>query len=422
MTKSLLNAITLFTMLMFCVSISHAARYTPDYACIITWAGTGQVDVHGLDWEGHFDPIPINSFDIRDDAPEFSYPTRRAIVISPKGNYFSTRDMEWQYGALYGIDANLNFHFLQALTGGCGGGGFSTDEAFFFTLTNELERTSEGPQMLTYSLAGDRCTLLNSESFPTTGGLTSVYASNDRDEVFGSGQNGALNSGFGGVICQFDRNATTPTLMIKQYFPPEEVAFYCSDISADGEFVVFSWIGMIGSLARQPDGTWEKTSQYWPDDLPSGLPSDAIFLTPDEQYVVAEITENDIGGIYVFQVTEDKRLEFHNYTYLDDPYAMGMSPDGKFLVVAYREPYSEKHLGIFSLSPWGWVNEVETWTHGNWVKDIKFLPQVLPANGAGDEWDLYSDAMPDPKPLELKSGSKFSRVVQPTAIAAVDGP
>ena len=351
------------------------------YVLVVGNGGIGQVDLYDMTGTGS---LSLRSgFDIWNDTLRFGSPWD--LVPSGKGNYVFFYDWNQDNGALYSVDTAYQFHFVKEFMDGAGGGGFTTDEQYLFTLTG-FYGFPRGYYLQAYRVSGAQCDLVTSQSVPADRVVGWNYLVTSRDEVMGSGTFDFSPAAF--TIYQFSR--TSETLSLKQYIPSVQCLYSALGVSED--FVGYTFNRTVGTIARRSDGVWELRDSYW--DPAWGVKHGwGVYVTPDSGYLVSIISSTDTPrGVLLFSLTPDRRLHFLHM--LDrDPTALAMTPDGRFFTVAYDVGDT---IGVFQIDRARQrleeVASIAAQTPG--VFCMKFLPQAFPPAKAGPVWNSYS--MKDP--------------------------
>lgn len=381
------------TALAVLVLLLVPIRAQGQYVLMNGTAGNGIVRMWNMDSRGRL--TFRSSWDIWTSTTAFADP--RAIIVSRKGNYAFISEIDGQNGAVYRIAPDYSFHIVDDLTSGCGGGGFSYDERYFFTLTNEVTRADGPPRMKVYDLhiPGEGGAVVDN-TVATTAGLTFKYVCTSRGEILGSALNGLLGVPAAFASYRFDPEAKT--LALTQYIPGVNIYRTAAGISED--LVAYTRNDTLGILVRDPDGTWRNNYQWTRPVTYRGdwAGNPGLGFTPDGRYLVMAIEasyslSDSIGGLGLFRVTPDKKLDliYHIPRYM--VYEMAMTPDGKYVAVAYDDDKPTKKLGVFYIDEQNQaIAEVFTmdWPYG-WVAGMAFLPQAFPTNSADKSWGAYSE-------------------------------
>lgn len=325
-------------------------------------------------------------FDLRDYQARYLVSVG-SVAFSGNGNYIFVQG-GWDnflFRRNAGGDLDLLFFIDDNF---CGGGGFSSDERYFFATTRPgFDPT--GPVLKAWRLSPTSCTLVFSEQQPSTSGLIgrgNPFIWTDKEELIG--ETNGLSSGFGINIYQFDRQSES--LSLKQYLEKSIWGdVYASDESSNKILCTDGWY--LLSFVREEGGSFITGERVRLPGMDRG--KEGISFLPDGKHAVVLIydTQGDAvnrGGPKLLRVGPQGQL-IQLAESAPIPYALSMAvtPDGRFCVVGY--PNGAK-IGVFkiSLDPPA-LTEVFTLTGQPLVWGMAFHPTALPPAAAGKEWAIY---------------------------------
>lgn len=379
-------------------------------------AESGIVQMWNMDGQGKLSVR--SSFDIWTSATRFQDPYD--VALSTKGNYLFVSEYNCEDGVVYRVDANYNVHLVMNLTSGCAGGGFTADEKYFITHTNQANAQQGPPRMNVFPLDVATTLPLFSETVATTAGLVGIYAVTSRGEVIESGGNGFLRARPSFTVYQFDEKQKN--LALRQYIP--DIVMYFCDTNTSEDLIAYTWSNTLGTAVRKLDGTWEiKPAWVSPTWHPYSWGGVGLHFTPDNKHVVVALSsnwseENAGEGLCLFRVKDDKTLELTAYLRRSMLYAMAMTPDGKYVVAPYDGDQPTQKVGVFRVDTQNErLTEVYTTTRSGYLQGMAFLPQAFPPNSTDKTWGAYSE-----KTVPVGAKQATAKIAKAASLPDTPGP
>jgi hypothetical protein len=349
------------------------------------------------------------------------------IVLSKDGKHAFLWDFNDTNAVLFAVSQESTFTLTREFTGGCSGGGFTTDSAYLFKNGNIYDG-SRAPRLEAYRLSTGSCDLVSSRTVPTTATLKGTYHVNRFDEVNATCFSAYLRWELSSAVYQFSR--ATKALTLKQWI--RDVIYVESAMSPSEELIPY-WGGgrALYLMRRQTDGIYkENYDSWWNPQWQNGWPAGVVF-TPDSKYAIMAVESGwdappGWGGVQVLTFTADRKFQPVYFTNLYEAYEISITPDGKFVAAAwqdYSRGYLVAKLRIYRVNTNGTLTAICDTILPSLLGCMGFLPQAVPKTAADGVWPKYAEKKAgeerrvDSGPWIVDSGEKKAGGRRPEAVA-----
>lgn len=370
-------------LLLLCL-VNYTAN--ANYELVVTTDSDNGVYSFNVDGDGHIH-LPPRAFDISADVP--GYIGTVSMYVSNTGKYLFLTQWDRTNSAIFSVDKNLEYHFVQETNQDCTGVGFTLDDEYLITCTDYLKNLND-MKLRIREWNGSKFDVIASQPVAATVTLTAPQLFTAKDDVFAPSAYGNAAS--------YHFNRISGNLTFLQHLTVDEAGINLCDMSKDGSMVVFYGshfdkegipVKNFGSLVRDTSGQWHVKSRFW-NSLWRNSSGTGIFITPDSKYAVGLIDANDDtrGGVVLMTISPDGDLtEISKHPFMGAQ-RMAMTPDGKYFAVAHNFANELSVLRFDSKN--GIFTEVHR-IQGAHIFRMQFLPQAFPPAAANDACTLYGD-------------------------------
>ena len=378
-------------LIIICCVTKVLAANNGTYAFVAGSFGSGVIEAYSMDDAGS---ISLSTtFDIWSAYQKFNDPA--FIAISPKGDALFLNDFDWSNGALYKIDDSMRFTPAKRISNGCLGGGFTWDGKYVLTTSN-ADLTPPKPTVQIFEVNGGAFNLAKEQEVPTSATLSRNFFCSTRDEIFSSAFVGFLPAP--PAIVNYKLNRSNLSLDLKQYtLTSNRINHPGADNSRDIIVDSGGW-HKITSFCRNENGMYEQRTEF---TIMPGWESAWGFgacVTPDGQYSAAvmfddhAVLPNHPAGVYLFKLTPSGELVYQSYFFQKASEVIGMTPDGKYIVVSSN--YGTV-VTVFRINrTTNQMEVVHTMPHPqSRMSCMAFFPNKRPKMPANEKaWPLYGKA------------------------------